>query len=533
MAITHIVPEFSVVKDSEDIRSLQDKIRNDQYHLDEHANRTPIFYDKADSIAIYKRAVESLIWKGPPQPDNIDEILDSNTLGDPSLEMGRVPEEHMTFLDERAKQFSRGPRGLSEFLREWLRIESQPSLAKQEKLINFFNFHQLTLVTHQIIEHSNTAEERCTEWDQTKVRMEKQVAATKYDLDIRTELLARSGTILFNRNTIKDISKNLPYINEKSIKLKTSDNEIVKEFIFATENIIAEIALLPDHYDDDEDREHPVINPEGFLNFSNAYVAIPPITWTINFHDNTVRGRALPQRELVNQPIDSLKFNPFHPCVVPSRFSGFSDRMVPHPHFTDSRTPCFGDWESPIYEAIRERDLHSIMGLVTTFQQNIDRLDPAGRTWQNLFWDTALIHTNINTPLLNFQLPIHCLHYIETNIVDFINTLESYSAADKTWIKNEFIPPPGLELDRVFRSIKIMPDLTPRILLIYYNLDDMNNNGRGYTDLYNYLHHLDDNTAYFRKNYKVLYLPKGSIGTDIPLAINPEQQRNMILNPHL
>jgi hypothetical protein len=531
MATTHIVPEFNVVKDSEDIRALQEKIRNNRYRLEEHTGHTPIFYEKADSIAIYKRAVESLIWKGPSQPDNIDEILDYNTLEDPSL---RVPEEHMAFLDERAKQFSRGARGLSEFLKEWLRIESQPSLAKQEKLINFFNFHQLTLVTHQIVEHSNAAEERCTEWDQTKVRMEKQSAADKYDLDIRTELLARSGTILFNRNTIKDISKDLPYINEKSIKLRASEDEIIKEFIFATENIVAEIGSLPEGYDESADREHPIVNPEGFLNFSNAYVAIPPITWIVNFHDNAVRGRAvsltLPK---VNQPVNSLKFNSFHPCITPSRFSGFSDRTVPHPHFTDSRTPCFGDWESPIYEAIRERDLHSIMGLITTYQQNIDRLDPAGRTWQNLFWDTAELNTNINTPLLNFQLPIHCLRYIETNIVDFINTLESYSAADKTWIKNEFIPPPGLELDRVFRSIKIMPDLTPRILLIYYNLDDMNNHGGGYTDLYNYSYHLDDDAAYFRKNYKVLYLPKGSIGTDIPLDRSPEQQRNMLLNPHL
>jgi hypothetical protein len=512
MTTTRMVPEFSVVKDSEDIRVLQDKMQSNQYDLDQHLERTPTFYNKPDSIIIYKRAIESLIWKGPSQPDHIREILDLNTLEN---DQNGNPEQHMFFLDELAKQQSRGARGLSEFLREWLKVETEPSLEKQKKLINFFNFHQLTLITHKIVEQSNYAEDRCTEWDQTKARMEKQTAADKYDLDLRTELLLKSGTILFNRDAIKNISKNLPYINEKSIKLKTSENELVKEFIFTTENIIAEVGLLPEGYNEESDTEHSVINHEGFINFDNAYIAIPAITWTISFHDNQIRGKAGVPKPHVNQPVSNLKFNPFHPCVTPSRFTGFSDRMVPHPHFTDSRSPCFGDWEGPIHEAVRERDLHSIMGLITTYQQNIDRLDPAGRTWLNLFWDTASIIENINTPLLNFQLPAWSLRYLETNIADFTHSLETFAASDKDWVKNEFIPPAALELDKVTRFIKIMPDLTPRFLLIYYNIDDMNTRS-DHSALHDYIHHLDDSVAYFRKNYKVLYLPKGSIGTNIP-----------------
>tara|TARA_R100001530_G_C4315321_1_gene154186 strand:+ start:250 stop:1806 length:1557 start_codon:yes stop_codon:yes gene_type:complete len=512
MTTTRMVPEFSVVKDSEDIRVLQDKMQSNQYDLDQHLERTPIFYNKPDSIVIYKRAIESLIWKGPSQPDHIREILDLNTLEN---DQNGNPEQHMFFLDELAKQQSRGARGLSEFLREWLKVETEPSLEKQKKLINFFNFHQLTLITHKIVEQSNYAEDRCTEWDQTKARMEKQTAADKYDLDLRTELLLKSGTILFNRDAIKNISKNLPYINEKSIKLKTSENELVKEFIFTTENIIAEVGLLPEGYNEESDTEHSVINHEGFINFDNAYIAIPAITWTISFHDNQIRGKAGVPKPHVNQPVSNLKFNPFHPCVTPSRFTGFSDRMVPHPHFTDSRSPCFGDWEGPIHEAVRERDLHSIMGLITTYQQNIDRLDPAGRTWLNLFWDTASIIENINTPLLNFQLPAWSLRYLETNIADFTHSLETFAASDKDWVKNEFTPPAALELDKVTRFIKIMPDLTPRFLLIYYNIDDMNTRS-DHSALHDYIHHLDDSVAYFRKNYKVLYLPKGSIGTNIP-----------------
>ena len=44
---------------------------------------------------------------------------------------------------------------------------------------------------------------------------------------------------------------------------------------------------------EESDKEHSVINHEGFLNFDNAYIAIPPITWTINFYDNQIRGRGI------------------------------------------------------------------------------------------------------------------------------------------------------------------------------------------------------------------------------------------------
>ena len=521
------VDEYTLTQDSEDLRVLQNKVESNQSELDYIELNQPSFLDQPEAMDLFRNA-----------PSYIEDFLryrsiskiDTNDIGrfvfniqdeDYSvLKPGYQSYEDLCRLENRVKN---GHHDFGKIVREWFDVEPNPTEEKLQKLITFAMNYVFYDCKNAIEESADRQQGTIDSWVTNRARLIKQSAVDKNDLKIKTELLLSDTPITVNRNEIKQLCKEFPYINEKNIRLRASESGIIQEFIFTTHNIIGEVTALDRNeaeriYDDGDDHALDPVDIDGFMNFTNNYVAIPPITWKINFYDNSISGRrgAIGGSAYQHSPVDQLKFNPFHPCPVVPSYMGFSDHQVPHPHFTARTSPCFGDWDVPIHEAIRTRDIQTVMGLVTTFQQSIDRIDPAGKTWINLF--KANQSNNIKVPLCNYQLPPALLPHPRSLIKDFIIGLKVHIDPNiemEKWVEAEFIPPPALELDSVYRMIRIMPDLTPRLLLLYFNNEDYEGTSN-LSVLHGYHHHLDDQEAYFRKNYKVLYLPKGSIGTPIP-----------------
>jgi len=100
--------------------------------------------------------------------------------------------------------------------------------------------------------------------------------------------------------------------------------------------------------------------------------------------------------------------------------SGFNDNAV-HPHHMGSGSGCFGDFESPIHEALESRDLLLVIEFILLFlsQINTDG-DDAGRSWPRMFvsrqelssaeWlnnHTLVVHgTQVYTPINRPPEPI-------------------------------------------------------------------------------------------------------------------------------
>ena len=71
------------------------------------------------------------------------------------------------------------------------------------------------------------------------------------------------------------------------------------------------------------------------------------------------------------------------PGFAKHRYTGFERRKVLHPHMTDTTTPCLGDFQGPITEALDTFDIPTAVVVLSMFLQQFDPADAAGRSYQN------------------------------------------------------------------------------------------------------------------------------------------------------
>lgn len=71
------------------------------------------------------------------------------------------------------------------------------------------------------------------------------------------------------------------------------------------------------------------------------------------------------------------------PGFAKHRYTGFERRKVLHPHMTDTTTPCLGDFQGPISEALDSFDIPTAVVVLGMFLQQFDPTDAAGRSYYN------------------------------------------------------------------------------------------------------------------------------------------------------
>jgi len=71
------------------------------------------------------------------------------------------------------------------------------------------------------------------------------------------------------------------------------------------------------------------------------------------------------------------------PGFAKHRYTGFERRKVLHPHMTDTTTPCLGDFQGPITEALDTFDIPTAVVVLGMFLQQFDPADAAGRSYRN------------------------------------------------------------------------------------------------------------------------------------------------------
>jgi len=71
------------------------------------------------------------------------------------------------------------------------------------------------------------------------------------------------------------------------------------------------------------------------------------------------------------------------PGFAKHRYTGFERRKVLHPHMTDTTTPCLGDFQGPISEALDSFDIPTAAVVLGMFLQQFDPGDAAGRSYYN------------------------------------------------------------------------------------------------------------------------------------------------------
>jgi len=71
------------------------------------------------------------------------------------------------------------------------------------------------------------------------------------------------------------------------------------------------------------------------------------------------------------------------PGFAKHRYTGFERHKVLHPHMTDTTTPCLGDFQGPISEALDSFDIPTAVVVLGMFLQQFDPGDAAGRSYYN------------------------------------------------------------------------------------------------------------------------------------------------------
>jgi hypothetical protein len=71
------------------------------------------------------------------------------------------------------------------------------------------------------------------------------------------------------------------------------------------------------------------------------------------------------------------------PGFAKHRYTGFDRRKVLHPHMTDTTTPCLGDFQGPISEALDSFDIPTAVVVLGMFLQQFDPTDAAGASYKN------------------------------------------------------------------------------------------------------------------------------------------------------
>lgn len=63
------------------------------------------------------------------------------------------------------------------------------------------------------------------------------------------------------------------------------------------------------------------------------------------------------------------------------RHRGMNSNLVVHPHILSGNSPCLGDYQGPINEAIDDKDWQTLAGLMEMFLSGAANNDPAGKLW--------------------------------------------------------------------------------------------------------------------------------------------------------
>ena len=71
------------------------------------------------------------------------------------------------------------------------------------------------------------------------------------------------------------------------------------------------------------------------------------------------------------------------PGFAKHRYTGFERRKVLHPHMTDTTTPCLGDFQGPITEALDTFDIPTAVVVLSMFLQQFDPADAAGAFYRS------------------------------------------------------------------------------------------------------------------------------------------------------
>jgi hypothetical protein len=71
------------------------------------------------------------------------------------------------------------------------------------------------------------------------------------------------------------------------------------------------------------------------------------------------------------------------PGFAKHRYTGYRRRKILHPHMTDTTSPCLGDFQGPISEALDNFDIPTAVVVLSMFLQQFDPSDEAGRSYRN------------------------------------------------------------------------------------------------------------------------------------------------------
>lgn len=76
----------------------------------------------------------------------------------------------------------------------------------------------------------------------------------------------------------------------------------------------------------------------------------------------------------------------FRSVNADDRIGGYVSRGQLHPHQTNVTTPCFGDFDAPLAEAVTDMDIPLAVTVLELFLKQIDSQDGAGSHWRR-WWD--------------------------------------------------------------------------------------------------------------------------------------------------
>lgn len=117
-------------------------------------------------------------------------------------------------------------------------------------------------------------------------------------------------------------------------------------------------------------------NPMTARSSNNEYIDIDPI-YIPSITADFIIDKRYGDRHMTDTVLRAS------PGFAKHRYTGFRSRKVLHPHMTDATSPCLGDFQGPISEALDNFDIPTAVVVLSMFLQQFDPSDEAGRSYRN------------------------------------------------------------------------------------------------------------------------------------------------------
>jgi len=199
---------------------------------------------------------------------------------------------------------------------------------------------------------------------------------------------------------------NMPYNFAKYVRKKQS--EIQHEFIRDKNNVAHNLHTLQQHpavlsrtayelecLDEEPEQEPQRVDTTGLdlISAGDNYLHIkrPATVAKLSSTVNVPSSVEFENEACIRIPPYVIKLNPTEerPTISVHVLEGIGfetsfNRNAPNPHCLGGGVPCFGDFISPIQEALEQQDLHLLVDVVDAFMRQINVVDSAGKQWVSI-----------------------------------------------------------------------------------------------------------------------------------------------------